>query len=876
MRAIATLLLGGALLAGCAADPAQRVQGAPAEDGDARFAAVLNRLKTQPDSVPFAEFWRAYLDSSQYESAPEKHSAYLKQQAGIDAGDIPCDSVDWQSLTEQNFVSLQPHLSAQACYESTGNSAAADDEGRVISYLLSGILSRGDGESFDTAYEVAMWDDSEDILKLAGYEVVDTYLQLGLGGQGLYYVVVANDTESGEQKQIVFQNQRVLHQLMGLQFPFAGVTDAYVEKVLKPLSGNDLSAQVGWGLVQEGMGNTKAAAETYLEATGNGSPVAEYHLGLLCLQGGLKQFAPGDCADFLISAAENGFVDALVGAAYVQREGLGVDKSAQGFRRLMRAAQQKLAPGEAWRKLAGLYGGAAGQKNPSAGDAALQRAAELGSAPAQFAVLEQQLRGKQADGAAVLPQMEQLAESGYVPAQVAYARLVLSSGRRSQEDVERLRQLLESATQRSSQSAYNLLGRINTYGVLGKTDIAAAIDDYTRSPLIPQSQRALAWAYLNGEGVTKDTSRAIAWYFLCARRGDAECYFQLGKQFQSGEGRDIETAAGMYRAAAAEGHAGAQARLAQMYERGTGVAADPGRAFQLYSESAQQGNSSASRHLGDFYRDGKQVPRDLGKALQLYEAAAPTDTDAIDRVLSLCGDYARQLSDCADKQRYWSAYRAVRSGEISPQELQRSLAIVKGMPVFEQPVSIQDFKALLKQKHLRLIGELEDGFVVLEAHSTPALDVPTLAFLYRKEGDNIVPGLTRFELLRQAERVINGGSTPVGVAMLDALLQREPHNLRAINDLAWALATFPGASVQQLKNAARLAEQLNKQSLWSQWAYLDTLAAAYARTADFDRAVETQQYAIYLARNGAADEKTLAGMQKRLALFKGGESYLLE
>jgi len=893
VRTLTALFLSGALLGGCASAPVDKSAAAGAGSGDARFAALLHQLRAQPDSVAFDEFWRAYIASSQIEDAPQKHSAYLEQVARIDAGDIACDAVDWRALTGQNFVALPPHLSAEDCYASTGNQAAADAEAQVIRYLLRGILSRGDGESFDTAYEIAMWDDAEDILKLAGYEVVDTYLQLSQGNQGLYYVVVANDTESGQQKQLVFQNQRVLHRLIGVNYPFAGVADAYVDKVLKPLAGEDLSARVGWGLHLEATGQNAAAAEAYLEAIGSGSQVAEYHLGLLCLRTELRQFSRGDCADFLISAAENGYMDAVVAAAYIEREGLGVDKNAAMFRELMRAAQQNLAPGEAWLKLAGLYGAAsdnqraAGKEaqaasseapavssyNTAAADEALHRAAELGSARAKFALLERQLDDQDAQRAPLVEAMHQLAASGYVPAQVAYARLVLAGGQRSQAESERIQQLLQSAAQRTSQSAINLLGRIDSFGALGKTDLAAAIDAYQRSPLIPQSQRALAWAYLNGRGVTQDLSKATAWYFMCAGRGDTECYFQLGKRFQRGDDRNPQLAANMYRAAADAGHAAAQNNLGEMYERGDGVDIDRQRAFALYSQAAQQGNLTASLHLGDFYRDGKQVPRDLGRALQLYETAAAGDSGALARVLSLCGDYAEQLAGCAGKQRYWTAYRAVSDSAVSEAELQRSLAIVKGMPLFDKPIGVEEFRALLQQKQLRLIGEWQQGFIVLEASSTPALDVPTLAFIYKREGDRVVPAPTHFELLNQAEQLIGKGSTPLGVAMLDALLQREPANLRALNDLAWTLATLPGATAQQLQNAAQLALQLNKRSLWSQWAYLDTLAAAYARTAAFDKAVQTQQYAIYLARNGDADTQTLGGMQDRLALFRDGKSY---
>ncbi|WP_193162721.1 SEL1-like repeat protein [Microbulbifer hainanensis] len=876
VRAITTLILAGSLLGGCAAGPTGSTGSDVAATGDARFAALLRQYKQQPDSVPFAGFWEAYLASSQIEDTAGKHEAYLQQMAKVDAGDLACTGVDWQTLTEQNFAALEPHLSAQACYESSGNEAAADFQAGAVRYLLSGILGSADGESYDTAYEIAMWDDARDIVTLAGYEVVDAYLKVTGAGQGLYYVVVANDTESGQQKKIYFQNQRAIHQLLGISFPFAGVTNAYVKRVIEPLSDQDLAAQVGKGILLDDAGKAEQAADIYLEAVGNGSQVAEYRLGLLCLKTDLQKFSRTDCADFLISSAENGYMDALVGAAYVQREGLGVEKSEQGFNQLMRAAAGKLPPGEAWLKLADLYAGDAGAENTAARDEALAKAAEQGSVKAEYRLLQRQLEGKQADMTSIIPAMKKLADGGYVPARVAYASLILRSDHRSKDDAEQVMEYLQSAASLSSQNANNMLAWIYAYGAFGQSDSAKAMEYYRRSSLMPRSQRALAAAYLKGNGIPRDLSKAMAWYFLCAEGGDTECYFELGKLFQMGNDKGTEAAANMYQIAADAGHAGAQEKLALLYEQGSGVAADPDRALKLYAEAVQQGNISAALNLGDFYRDGKYVARDVGKAMELYETAVPANAAAPDRILALCDEYAAQLQGCPEKHQYWQAYRAVRQGGVADKDQDRTLAIVKGMPLFDAAIPVADFKALLREKDLRVIGEWDSGFIVMEAMRTPGLDLPALAFFYKREGDAVLPGIGHFQLLDQAEQIINKGALPLGEAMLEALLEREPDNLRAINNLAWALAIRPTATDRDIQRAAQLAQRLNMQSRWSDWAYLDTLAAIYARSSTFDKAVQTQEYAIYLARAAEATEETVAGMEKRLALFREGKTYILQ
>lgn len=68
-----------------------------------------------------------------------------------------------------------------------------------------------------------------------------------------------------------------------------------------------------------------------------------------------------------------------------------------------------------------------------------------------------------------------------------------------------------------------------------------------------------------------------------------------------------------------------------------------------------------------------------------------------------------------------------------------------------------------------------------------------------------------------------------------------PHALRAGNELAWFLATCPEASLRDGKRAVTLAEAVV--SIWPNPNYLDTLAAAYAETGDFDRAVKIESQA---------------------------------
>ena len=66
----------------------------------------------------------------------------------------------------------------------------------------------------------------------------------------------------------------------------------------------------------------------------------------------------------------------------------------------------------------------------------------------------------------------------------------------------------------------------------------------------------------------------------------------------------------------------AQFNLAQLYDRGRGVAADPAEAARLYRAAAEQGHAGAQVNLGGMFRDGRGVDRDDAEAARWYRRAA--------------------------------------------------------------------------------------------------------------------------------------------------------------------------------------------------------------------------------------------------------------
>lgn len=96
---------------------------------------------------------------------------------------------------------------------------------------------------------------------------------------------------------------------------------------------------------------------------------------------------------------------------------------------------------------------------------------------------------------------------------------------------------------------------------------------------------------------------------------------------------------------------------------------------------------------------------------------------------------------------------------------------------------------------------------------------------------------------------------------------RSSDPLTLIN-LAWLLATCPDDALRDGPRAAELARRACELSGWKQPNLLGTLAAAYAETGQFERAIEYQQEAI-----GLASPKEVTRLRKALGQYKAGEPY---
>lgn len=188
-----------------------------------------------------------------------------------------------------------------------------------------------------------------------------------------------------------------------------------------------------------------------------------------------------------------------------------------------------------------------------------------------------------------------------------------------------------------------------------------------------QAQVKLARIYLLGVGVGKDPKQARHWYEAASELGYVPAKYRLAQFYFKNIGGDKNSKAAvkLLKDAAESGYAAAQYALAEWYfvqeetpenaksafewyeqaafnphpdnkkpyaqfalaesyERGSGVKADPQKAFAFYKLSAVAGHPDAQYALGTYFYSGEMGKKDFSIARRLFEAAAnQQQTDAM-------------------------------------------------------------------------------------------------------------------------------------------------------------------------------------------------------------------------------------------------------
>ena len=104
---------------------------------------------------------------------------------------------------------------------------------------------------------------------------------------------------------------------------------------------------------------------------------------------------------------------------------------------------------------------------------------------------------------------------------------------------------------------------------------------------------------------------------------------------------------------------------------------------------------------------------------------------------------------------------------------------------------------------------------------------------------------------------------------LKELLRLHPEDSRALHLFAWTLATCSDDDVRDGSQAVELAERACSLTEWKDHRLVDTLAAAYAESGQFDLAIEFQEKAIELAGDSLAK-----GYRRKVRLYRARMPYV--
>ena len=105
---------------------------------------------------------------------------------------------------------------------------------------------------------------------------------------------------------------------------------------------------------------------------------------------------------------------------------------------------------------------------------------------------------------------------------------------------------------------------------------------------------------------------------------------------------------------------------------------------------------------------------------------------------------------------------------------------------------------------------------------------------------------------------------------LEKVIKLKPKAFGAYNLLAWLLATCPDDQIRDGKRAVELALKACDLAKWKKYEYVDTLAAAYAETGDFEQAVKYQKQA---ASMDGVPESNRTNVQDRIELYLQNKPY---
>lgn len=137
------------------------------------------------------------------------------------------------------------------------------------------------------------------------------------------------------------------------------------------------------------------------------------------------------------------------------------------------------------------------------------------------------------------------------------------------------------------------------------------------------AQFGVALAYYNGDGVKRDTIKALEWLKKSAENNYSQAQGLLGQSYQFGQlvPKNISNAIKWYTKAADGGETRAMTQLGYIYLEGKEYAINYTKAQQYFSEAAKANDPEGYNALAYMYFRGNGFPKDSNKAMELIDKA---------------------------------------------------------------------------------------------------------------------------------------------------------------------------------------------------------------------------------------------------------------
>lgn len=273
-----------------------------------------------------------------------------------------------------------------------------------------------------------------------------------------------------------------------------------------------------------------------------------------------------------------------------------------------------------------------------------------------------------------LSQLEALADEQFIPAETAFAELLLTQN--NTQAVEKAVRILERlvSLKEPPPAALRMLADCKYAGRGVKRNPDEMIQLLRKAARLGDAEGIgkLAFCYEYGRAVKQDMEKAFRLYRLSAERGNAMSQFKYAEFIANGtvsKEPDIHTALPWYRKSAEQKNPQALFKLGVFNLEGIGMKKDPRQAAQYFFESATRGYPRAQYNLGCLYAAGEgDLVKDETAAVYWFSLAAKAGDAVAQRALALRYLEGRGVTRSITKGEEW-LLKAAQNGDFEAGEL---------------------------------------------------------------------------------------------------------------------------------------------------------------------------------------------------------------